>query len=361
MYSNVATHTPLGARDAAAIARAHRLGEVRRVTGVELGTRNSNYILETDRERVFVRLYETQGADAVAFEWRMLEHLHRAGAPVSRRLAGRAPGLCRVAGRPVGVFELFEGAPVRQAAVEVEHTRAVGEALARIHVGGRTLRDRPLSAFGRAPASAAFERIEAARRPELIDTLARLRALAESLDAVREGLPRGLIHGDLFRQNALWHAGQLTGVVDWDAAGDDVLAFDLMITVLAWSVGDALDWTLAAALVDGYARVRPLTDAEWLALRELGRLACLELATSRIVSFYLSDRWPDSFKSYGRFMMRLDTLEALSPAELIARLRAPGPRLGSDASASRPKASEPGSRSTPAATEIARRDRGYSG
>lgn len=317
----MATHTPLEHRDAAVIARAHELGAVRRVTGVELGTRNSNYVVETDVGRVFVRIYECQSNAAIAFEWRLLEHLRRAGVPVARPLPGPEPGQARVAGRPVGVFEFVEATVRRQVAVGVEHTRAVGQALAQIHLAGQDLRERPPSRFESAPASTTFARIEAAKRPELDPILARLRSLAGSLARVRDGLPRGLIHGDLFRQNVLWRADRLAAVVDWDAAGDDVLAFDLMVTLLAWSVGDALDWALAAALIGGYTSVRPLADAEWLALRELGRLACLEFTTSRIADFYLSQRWPDPVKRYDRFVLRLDTLEALSAEQLIARLR----------------------------------------
>jgi homoserine kinase type II len=75
-------------------------------------------------------------------------------------------------------------------------------------------------------------------------------------------LPRALIHGDLFRDNVLWNGAEIAALLDFESASDGVLAYDLMVTVLAWCFGDALDVSLARAMVAGYAEVRALSRAE---------------------------------------------------------------------------------------------------
>jgi Ser/Thr protein kinase RdoA (MazF antagonist) len=62
--------------------------------------------------------------------------------------------------------------------------------------------------------------------PELVDTeLDRWHAAVLSA-----GLPRGLIHGDVYRRNLLWANGTIVAVVDWHDAHHDLIAREV-----AWS------------------------------------------------------------------------------------------------------------------------------
>ena len=73
---------------------------------------------------------------------------------------------------------------------------------------------------------------------------------------------RDRLHGDLFRDNVLWRGGRIAALIDFESAARESYAFDLMVTILAWCTGDGLDPALARAMCEGYASVRPLTDAE---------------------------------------------------------------------------------------------------
>ena len=85
-------------------------------------------------------------------------------------------------------------------------------------------------------------------------------------------LPRGVIHGDLFRDNVLWdESGRLSGVLDFYFAGEDCLLFDLAVVANDWCFNHA---TLRALLA-GYAARRPLLEAEieaWPAIRRAAAL-----------------------------------------------------------------------------------------
>src|SRR4051794_41186124 len=100
----MATFTPISPDEGVLIARAHGLGGCAKVIPVPAGTVNSNYFLETDQGRVFVRLYEQQEADGVAYEWALIDHLRANSVPVPERVVGPGPGELRVGGRPVAVF-----------------------------------------------------------------------------------------------------------------------------------------------------------------------------------------------------------------------------------------------------------------
>src|SRR5690606_10953962 len=87
--------------------------------------------------------------------------------------------------------------------------------------------------------------------------------IAEKLDAVasvheaNDG-PRGVIHGDLFRDNVLWNRDHISAVLDFESACEGSFAYDLMVTALAWCYGERLDLELVRAMFAGYESVRPL-------------------------------------------------------------------------------------------------------
>jgi homoserine kinase type II len=130
-----------------------------------------------------------------------------------------------------------------------------------------------------------------------------------------------VVHGDLFRDNVLWAGDDLVALLDWESASDGISIYDLAVTLLAWCCGSALDWSLARALVHGYQTERAIDEREWEGLHWTLRVGCLRFATTRLVDVYLKDRYPPGYKSYERFLLRLDAIEAHTPASLASLLR----------------------------------------
>ncbi len=98
-----------------------------------------------------------------------------------------------------------------------------------------------------------------------------LRAAEKAVAATRPGDARtGLVHGDLWHDNTLWHDGKLTAVLDWDCAGVGPAGIDLgsLRCDAAWCHGiDA-----AAHVLDGWQAeaCRPASDiAYWDAVAAL--------------------------------------------------------------------------------------------
>jgi len=106
--------------------------------------------------------------------------------------------------------------------------------------------------------------------------------------------PRGAVHADLFRDNALF-AGlpgreRLSGVFDFYFAGVDTFMFDLAVVINDWCVDlDAgqLDEARAQALVSAYLAERPVAGAELRLLPALRRAAALRFWLSRLSDWHL--------------------------------------------------------------------------
>jgi homoserine kinase type II len=320
----MATFTHLSLEDAQRIAAAHALPPVETVVPVAAGTVNSNYFLVTSRGRFFVRLYEQQDVDGVAYEWSLLSHLGAEAVPVPARIEGPMPGALRVDGRPVAVFAEVKGEDLCQARVDASRLLQVGHALGNAHRAGLSFGTLREGRFRLEDVARLLEKAEQAPRPELSAPIQRLHALHADVEAALAGpfakLPRGVIHGDLFRDNVLWQGTDIVALLDWESASHGLLAYDVAVTLLAWCCGDRLDFTLGRALVDGYRKERELSPLEWQGLWWTMRLACLRFATTRMTDIYLKGTYPEGYKRYQRFLERLDAVEALTAEELAETL-----------------------------------------
>ena len=275
-------------------------------------------------ERVFLRLYEEQDFAGAERETAMLERLAAAGVPTPaplRRIDGRR--VSTVHGKPAALFPWRDGTMRCQASVRPEDARSVGEALGRVHRAGAT-EVGPQGRFGYEDLLVRLDTIARSGHPEFAAMAPPLRAALGRAHADRDpSLPRGLTHGDLFRDNVLWDTdGRVAALLDFESACDGTYAYDFMVTVLSWCVGDDLEPRLAAALREGYESVRPLSRAERRGLLAEGRVACMRFTITRITDYALraSTAGPRTVKDWRRFKMRFDKLEALGVEGLAALL-----------------------------------------
>jgi homoserine kinase type II len=319
----MAVHTAISESEALAILAQYGSLELYRVDGVAGGSVNSNFALTTSGERLFLRVYEEQGREGAEHETALLERLAGAGVPTPPPLRRRDGGLVStIRGKPVALFPWRVGVMRCQATVSAADVRRVGGALARIHVAGR----------GEAPYPGRFEfpdllrrldRIQVEGGAEWAPVVPSLRAALEQTQAARDPrLPRGVVHGDLFRDQVLWGVdGEIAALLDFESACDGTFAFDLMVTVLSWCVGDDLDVDLARAMVEGYQRVRALSEQERDGLAGEGSFAALRFAITRITDFSMRPRSADGTvrpptRDWRRFMKRFDKLRTLGAAGL---------------------------------------------
>jgi len=105
-------------------------------------------------------------------------------------------------------------------------------------------------------------------------------------------LPRGPVHADLFRDNALFDKGRLSGVFDFYFAGVDCLLYDVAVCANDWCLVDPssnveLDEKRVKTLLDAYHSVRPLQAIERAAWQPMLRAAALRFWLSRLHDLHL--------------------------------------------------------------------------
>jgi homoserine kinase type II len=311
----MAVLTHIDPEQAKTLVAEYGLGSLRAIEGIPAGSVNSNYALDVEGRRVFLRVYEEQGLEGARGEAAMLERLSRAGVQTPcpcRRLDGELVSV--VLGKPAALFPWVAGDMRCQASVTERDARSVGEALARMHLEAQG-EVRGAGRFRFEDLGERLARIERSGDAEFAPRVPDLRASLEWAHVARDpSMPAGVVHGDLFRDNVLWkESGEIAALLDFESAFNGNYGFDLMVTVLAWCVGDALDPRLARAMCAGYEAVRPLGEREKAGLWAEACFAAMRFTITRITDYAMRTgaTGPRVVKDWRRFKKRFDELRAL--------------------------------------------------
>ncbi|WP_159730386.1 homoserine kinase [Methylosinus sp. Ce-a6] len=284
----MAVYTDVDDEELIAFLAGYDLGELLSCKGIAEGVENSNYFLHTSGGSFILTLYEKRVAEAdLPFFIGLMEHLSAKGLVCPQPVRDRAgSALGRLAGRPAAIVTFLEGYSVHHP--EAAHCARLGEALAQLHLSGADFplrRANALSVGGWRPLYAPC----AARAGEVAEDLGEI--VAAELDQLErdwpKGLPEGVIHADLFPDNVFFLGDRISGLIDFYFACVDSLAYDLAVCLNAWCFDAAgtYDPEKGAALLDSYARARPLTAAEVEAFPLLARGAALRFLLTRFVDW----------------------------------------------------------------------------
>jgi homoserine kinase type II len=270
--------------------RRYAIGELSDMQGIAAGIENTNYFVTTTGGRYVLTLFERLPQEELPFYLDLMSHLARHGIPCPAPIADRDNALFGVLnGKPAALVTRLSGAPILTPAVH--HCALIGGTLAHMHVAARSFigqLDNPRGpAWWQATAPRVMPFLNAAQQALLSSELQQQAAMPT------HALPRGAIHADLFRDNALWdgHPGleALSGIIDFYFAGVDTLLFDVAVTVNDWCTDGAgvIDAPRQAALLDAYRKVRDFTDEELAAWPMTLRAAALRFWLSRLYDFHL--------------------------------------------------------------------------
>jgi len=266
----------------------YAIGALVELAPIAAGIENTNYFVTTERGRFVLTLYERLPANELPFYLNLMAHLARAGVEVPAPAPDRTGALfSHLNGRPASLVTRMDGAPVER--TTSEHCRAVGDALARLHLASQSYRPRLTNRRGPAwwrQAARAVRPFITPAQNELLTNEVRFQT-----GFGKGKLPKGAIHGDLFCDNVLFAGTRVAGIVDFGFAATDFLAYDLAIAVNDWCIAahsdGVLDDARMLAMVRAYHARRPLTDderAQWTALL---RAAALRFWLSRLYDLHL--------------------------------------------------------------------------
>ena len=284
----MAVYTHLHEDDIEAFLTNYEVGELAFAIGIAQGVENTNYLIGTMRdgreEKYILTLYEKRVKEEdLPFFMGLMDHLAAQNIPCPvplRRRDGEV--LSRLEDKAAAMVTFLHGHSTLR--ISNAHTEALGRMVARMHGAVEGFDGKRENALNLQGWQRIFDKLGSEMdsiHPGMAAAVeAELRFLEEHWP---DTLPRGVVHADLFPDNVFFEGTQLTGVIDFYFACEDLFLYDLAIVMNAWCFERQKEFhvTKAKRLLAAYDAERHLPPEALEALPVLARGAALRFLMTR--------------------------------------------------------------------------------
>ena len=285
----MSVYTPVSESELTAWLGHYSVGRLASCEPIQAGIENTNYFVTTTQGRYVLTLFERLPAEELPFYVNLMAHLARHGIPCPAPIADLSDQYLRpLNGKPAALVTRLPGRSSERPGVA--ECAELGALLGRMHLAARSY-----PAYLENPRGQKWWRFAAREVAPFLDASRRVLLESELEFQARHRFPdlaRGPVHADLFRDNALFDQGRISGVVDFYFAGVDCLLYDVAVCVNDWCLVDpqrerALDPARTRALLAACHAVRPFEALEREAWPAMLRAAALRFWLSRLYDFHL--------------------------------------------------------------------------
>lgn len=259
----------------------YSIGELVSLTGISDGIENTNYFVDTSQGKYVLTLFETLSANELPFFLDLMAHLNEHQVPSAHPIADNDKRYLKMlCGKPAALVQRLTGKSNMQP--NEQQCAALGQALGHAHVvtknfmGVRENRRGPH--WWQQTGQKLLPHLSDAQKQLLEDEL------AFQTQHRKDNLPRGVIHADLFRDNALFDGNTLSGIIDFYYACNDVLLYDVAVTANDWCSNEdgSLNQARCTSFLQAYQKERSLSDDEKADWSLMLRAAALRFWLSRL-------------------------------------------------------------------------------
>ena len=258
----------------------YQIGALVKYQGIDDGIANSNFFVTTTGGEYVLTLFESVEMRQLHFSLGLMSFFSESLPYIARPLVDSfGVTLAEVNDKPSTIVPRLPGSSVEDASLV--QCQELGKVMGELHNKGHHYSEQVENTHGAQWRHAVAKKVQSHLKAEDMDLL-QSEIEFQSLYRLNE-VPRGVIHADLFRDNVLFQGDQITAVLDWYNACEDVMLYDLAVIANDWcsdKEGKLVE-DKTRALLTAYHEKRPLIDVERSAWPVLLRSAALRFWLSR--------------------------------------------------------------------------------
>lgn len=277
----MAVYTSLTSKQINRFLKSYQIPALLSYQGISAGIENTNYLISTTEGDFVLTVYEHFSAQQVQSYLFLLQQLAALETyyPEPIKLES-GEILQQIKNKPAALFKCLEGRSVE--VVSDAQIISIAKALARLHLSSTQLKFSETNPKGLDWIQQSANKIYPLLTQE--DALLLNEELLFQSQFNTQGFEQGVIHADLFKDNALFAGDCLTGFLDFYAACYDAFLLDIAIAVNDFCVDEQGIFQQAEYMLfmQAYQQIKPLAESELASLFVFLRRACLRFWLSRL-------------------------------------------------------------------------------
>lgn len=280
----------------------YSVGELKSFEGILAGIENTNYFVTTSKGEFVLTIFEQLIWEELPYFLDIMAFLAEHEVPSAHPIADRKGDYLRhLKKKPAALVQRLSGSGVDHP--NTVQCAEIGQALGRMHAMAHNFtgqRDNPRDIHWCKESITQLTTNLDHEEQQILDEELKFQSATP-----RNTLPQGVIHADLFRDNALFIDEHLTGIIDFYYACNDALLYDVAVTVNDWCTTEkgTVNQQRYVALLTAYRQQRPFSEPEIKAWPAILRAAALRFWLSRLLDLHFprpgeitQTKDPDAFK-----------------------------------------------------------------
>ena len=260
----------------------YTIGELVSYEGVGEGIENTNYFVDTSNGKYVLTLFEQMSTQEIPQFLNLMAFYAEHQLPVPHPIADKQDDYLRILNqKPATLITRLTGSTIQTPSPAI--CRSLGLALGKMHMLSNQIKQwQQKNPRDFSWCLAVGEKVLPLLSPDEANLLQS--ELKQQKQTSPEILPQGIIHADLFRDNALFNSDQLTGLIDFYYACNGAFLYDLAIIVNDWCIEDnqTIHTERYRALLAAYKSIRPFQEQEIDNWQNVLRCAALRFWLSRL-------------------------------------------------------------------------------
>ncbi len=263
----------------------YSIGSVISLTGISEGIENTNYLLKTDQNEFIFTIFENLNNENIADYLSFMNHLNNRKLLCPKVMKSKDNELfIEIKGKPSAIIEKLSGKSIVR--TDDTHCSHIGDLLANFHNYGKDFKIELINTRDINWCINSFKKLSdviTTDQSQLIN-----RAINIQKEFLKQKLPIGTIHADLFRDNVLFNKGVVSGMIDFYYSYKGALIYDLAVVVNDWcsDVNGKIILSKYESLISSYNTNRPITKEENIFWRHALISAALRFYLSRLLDLH---------------------------------------------------------------------------
>jgi len=324
----MAVHTKLNQQEIADFLKQnYQIGELISFKEIVDGVDNSNFIIQTNINKFILTIFESRiSKGELPFFMNLKLHLaqHKINCP--KPIKNNSEQLISsIKNKPAAIVSFLPGATLKPlnnglyASITENHCQQIGQVSANLHnavVDFGWLRRNDLGILGwRNLFNKIVDHIENYQTGLCQEILGYINFLENNWS---NNYQSGAIHADLFPDNVFFdEQNNLSGVIDFYFAANDLFIYDLAITINAWGFdkNNKFDEKKLSAILAGYQKIRKLPGEEFNFLKIALIGAALRFLLTRLNDLFFTPnnslvqiKDPQEYLEKIRFLFKVDKI-----------------------------------------------------
>ncbi len=287
----MAIYTKLDKEKINSILSNYNLGKMKRFEGIKEGIENTNYLIETDRGKYILTIYEKRvNKEDLPFFSELILGLSKKNFTCPKPISNK-DNVCisELDGKKFMIVSYLEGKS--KSNLSPSECKIVGREIARLHQITKNFnfkRENNLSVKS-------WRRIFTQVKDKCNKIHPDLPKLIEAnlINIEKEwpsNLPAGIIHADLFNDNIFFKNNKFSGFIDFYFSCNDFYAFEIAICFNALCFDGvkqnlSFNVTKAKKLMEGYNEIRRISKEERVSIKVLSQGAALRFLLTRVFDY----------------------------------------------------------------------------